>query len=273
MSRNVLARNVRRGWMRPVHRGVYAIGHRPLSWRARWLAAVLACGRGGGLSHLAAGALWELGPKPGVPIDVTVVTAGRPNRPGIRVHRARTLPLTTHHGIPVTTPARTLLDLAATLPRRRLERVIDEAQRLRLCDVAALDATLAAERGRPGTRALAAVLAEHRIGSSKTRSELEEYFMKLCRNHDLPPPLINEELPECTPDFLWPDAQVIVEVDGRDGHTTLAAFQEDRARDARLTAAGYRCLRFTYRDVLRDPAVVASRIRNVRRLGLLGPGP
>lgn len=209
------------------------------------MAAVLAAGPEAVLSHRAAGALWRLVPPETGPVDVTVPTsAGRRSRRALSIHRTSPFDardITRHLNIPVTTPARTLVDLAALLPRRRLERAIDEAERLKLCDLASLQAALEANRGRPGTAALAAVLAVHRIGSTLTRSELEERFLGLCRRHTLPQPEVNVRLLDYVVDFLWRDANVVVEVDGHQGHGTRRAFQEDRTRDARLTAAGYRC--------------------------------
>lgn len=220
MSRNQIAANVRQGWLRPVHRGVYGLGHRPLTWRARWMAAVLACGRDAALSHRAAGALWQLGPPATWPIDVTVPTAGgRSPREGLVIHRCGRLPAMSHHGIPVTTPARTLLDLVAVLPRRRLERAIDEAERLRLCRESDLMAILEAESGRPGTVALAAVLAEHRIGSILTRASSRNASWRCAARMTYR----NEELLDYVPDFYWPRARLIVEVDGRQSHATRRA--------------------------------------------------
>lgn len=275
LSRHEIATRVARHWLQPVHRCVYAVGHPPLTWRARWLAAVLACGNGAALSHRAAGALWEIGPEPLGPVEVTVPTThGRRPRPGIVLHRSMALragDIRHRHGIPVTSPARTVVDLASVLPRRRLERVIDACERLGLCDLDALEAIVEAQPTRPGAGAVAAVLREHRIGSTLTRSELEELFLKLCREHGLPQPEVNARVLGLKVDFLWADARVIVEVDGRQSHDTHLAYQEDRDRDSRLTVAGYRPLRFTYRDVMKRPAVVAGRVRDTIRL-VLGSG-
>lgn len=269
LSANEITTRARRGWLRRLHRSVYAVGHRPLTWRGRWLAAVLACGDGAALSHGSAAALWRVSADRSYPIHVTVpATSGRISRGGITLHRSRHLPpdeITRCHGISVTTITRTVLDLAATEPRRRVERALDEADRLRLCTLPQLRATLQANRGRPGAVALAAILAEHEIGTTLTQNELEELFFALCREHGLPQPQANQPVLDYHPDFLWPDAMLIVEIDGRGSHATRRAFQEDRTRDARLTA-GYRVLRFTEPDVKRRQALVANRVRNTRRL-------
>lgn len=254
-----------------MHRGVYAVGHRPQTAHSRWMAAVLAAGPEAVLSHRDAGALLRLLRAPAGPVHVSVPsTAGRCRRPGLVVHRSRNLPsdeTTSHLGIPVTTPERTLLDSAPLLTRVDLRRAIDEAERIGLCAPASLAALLDRHRGRPGAGRLRAVLAEHDAGTGLTRSHLEARFLELSRIHDLPPPQVNVPVLDYTADFLWPHARLVVETDGHGSHGTARAFQEDRARDARLTAAGYRTLRFTYADITQRPAVVADRIRRSLRHG------
>jgi very-short-patch-repair endonuclease len=170
---------------------------------------------------------------------------------------------TLHCRIPVTTPARTLLDLATILPRRQLERAIDEAQRLNICNEDGLDEIVGAHFGRAGAGALRAVLDEHRSGSTATRNDFEERFLALCRSHRLPQPDVNARLLDYVVDFLWPEERLAVELDGRATHGTRRAFQADRDRDGRLAVAGYRVLRFTWFDVTRRPAVVADRVRRL----------
>jgi very-short-patch-repair endonuclease/predicted transcriptional regulator of viral defense system len=270
LSQTQVATRARNGWLHRLHRGVYAVGHRRVSRHGLWMAAVLACGEGAVLSHGAAGELWKLsqsteGATNG--LDVTIPSQrGVLVRPGLVVHRVPSLRLeetTRHEGVPVTTPARTLLDLALELPRRELERAIDEAERLRLCRQADLEAIIEAHFGRAGAGALRRVLETHRIGTTLTRSELEERFLALCRRHRLPGPGVNVPLLDYVVDFLWPEARLIVEVDGRATHGTRRAFQADRDRDSRLAVAGYRVLRFTWWDVTRRPAVVADRVRRL----------
>jgi very-short-patch-repair endonuclease len=260
------------GWLHRVHRGIYAVGHDRLTREGRWMAAVLACGDCAVLSHQAAGELWRLRQRRGnVParIDVAVPRrrGGRPRR-GLIVHRLPTLrpdEVATNDGIPVTSPARTLLDLATILPARQLERAVDEAERLRLCDEGDLKAVAAAHVGRPGAGALSRLLRKQAIGMTATRSNFEERFLALCRDCRLPQPEVNVPLLDYVVDFLWSDARLIVEVDGRATHGTRRAFQADRDRDGRLTVAGYRVVRFTWWDVTRRPAVVADRVRRLLR--------
>ena len=168
---------VRRRRLLTVHRGVYAVGHLSLTRNGRFMAAVLACGEGAALSHFSAAVLWGMLQPRGQ--DVHVTAAKERKCRGVIVHRA---PLdgerVRRDGIVVTTPARTLVDLADVVSRRTLERAFDEAQYL------GLDFHDARPRhGRPGSGLLASVLAVHRPGTTRTRSELEELFLALCDDH------------------------------------------------------------------------------------------
>jgi very-short-patch-repair endonuclease len=255
------------GLLHRLHQGVYGLGYLPLTRRGEWTAAVLAMGEGAVLSHRSAAALWKIWGEGGQNVVEVIVPRrhGRKRRAGIKVHRPAVLvpgELAEHEGLPVTSPSRTLLDLAAALPLRHLERAIDEAARLRLCQAEDLEAVSRVVR-RPGSRQLRAVLSRHALGSTATRSELEERFLALCRRHRLPQPEVNVPLLDYVVDFLWRDASLIVEVDGHASHGTRRAFQADRDRDGRLAVAGYRVLRFTWWDVTRRPGIVADRIRRL----------
>jgi hypothetical protein len=229
------------------------------------MASVLACGADAVLSHRAAAALWGLLPPTSGKIDVTVPRrTGRSKRQRIRLHRLAGLPgdeRTLHDNIPVTTVARTHLDLAATLPRRLVERAVEESERQRLFDLSAAETLLARYARRPGTPALGAVIDAYRDDHIHTRSELERLFQDLCEEHAIAPPTVNAGGGLFELDFQWPDKRVIAETDGRDVHTTRAAFERDRARDAWLTAHGYRVVRFTWRQLTREPEKVASVLR------------
>src|SRR5215207_8840767 len=188
------------GWLHPLHRAVFAVGRETVSREGWWLAAALAGGQGAVISHHSAGELWELRRRGrgNAPVHVAVAgrRGGRPRR-GLVVHRLPSLAadeVTARLGIPVTTPARTILDLATFLPRRHLERVIDEADRLDLCTEEDLDAVVRLHRGQPGAGALRRLLADHEAGSTATRNALEELFLALCRKHSLPQPVVNVRL-------------------------------------------------------------------------------
>jgi very-short-patch-repair endonuclease len=268
LSETQVRTRARNGLLHRVHRGVYAVGHTSLTQEGRWLAAVLACGEGALLSHQAAGELWGLRRRTsGRAIDVTIPQiSGRRPRAGISIHRAAALrpeERALHCRIPVTIPTRTIHDLATVLPRRQLERAMDEAERLNLCTEDDLEKIVAEHFGRPGAGALGALLREHRAGSTATRNEFEERFLDLCRRYRFPQPEVNVPLLDYIVDFFWPQARLIVEVDGRETHGTRRAFQADRDRDGRFAVAGYRVLRFTWWDVTRRSAVVADRVRRM----------
>jgi predicted transcriptional regulator of viral defense system len=257
---------VRRGRLHRVHRGVYAVGHTALRVEGRRLAAVLACGPGAVLSHVSAAAHWGLLQTAATRIDVTA-PATRRGGPGIRVHRSRFLDArdtTTHEQIPITTIARTLLDLAATVPSQRLERALAQADHLQLYDQTRITDTLTRANGHRATRILAAATAN---GDPKwTRNDFEADFLTLVRTNGLPEPLVNHILdapdhPGLEVDFYWPAHALIVETDGWQTHGTKAAFKNDRRKDAALTAAGYTVMRFSYDDVRDHPATVVRRVR------------
>lgn len=249
-----------------MHRGVYAVGHPPLTREARWLGAVLAYGEGAALSRACATALWEIRAYDGSWIDITVPSrGGRSRRERIRVHRSSTLraeDVTTHRGIPVTTVARTLLDIAATLSDPSLARTIERTVILRLFDLAAVENAMARNPNHPGVNPLRRALALYR-DDEFTRSDLEAVFRTLCDDHNLPRPLVNHIVEGKEVDFFWPDQRVIVETDGRATHFTIAAYESDRARDAYLVTLGLRVLRFTELQIRLDSATVAERVAAV----------
>ncbi|HEX2102988.1 MAG TPA: hypothetical protein VHF51_05015 [Solirubrobacteraceae bacterium] len=213
-----------------LHAGVFAVGHRGLRREGWWLAAVLAAGPGAVLSHRSAAALWGIWDDRAT-VDVTVERRCR--RPWIDAHRT-TLPedeVTLERGIPVTTPARTLLDLAEQLAAHRLERAVHEAEYRRLTSPLSLDALLTRHQGRRGTAALKAIVERGKIGATMTKSELEARFLSMLDRHDLPRPLVNHRIGRYEVDAIWPAQRLIVELDGRQAHATISAFERDRARE------------------------------------------
>ena len=264
VSGGAIQSRLRRGRLFAVHRGVYAIGHPRLTVGGTRRAALLACGDGAVLSHRTAADVWGIRQSNERIVDITIPSrTGRARRPGVRIHTGRLPPpeVTGRSGLPVTTPARTLLDLAAVLTARALERAIDEAERRGLFQAEAFEAVLEANRRRPGRAALAEVFAGHRPGTTRTRSGLEERFLVFCRGHGLPQPEINVPIGPYIVDFLWRAQRLIVETDGRAAHGTAAAFERDRTRDARLMTRGYRVVRYTNRRLSRQPADVMRELR------------
>jgi hypothetical protein len=227
---------------------------------------VLAAGSGTTLGHAWAAAAWELAPPARGPVEVTVGRAGRRRRPGLRLHRARDLApdeVTVHRGVPVTTPERTLLDLAPRVGARELQRMLDTAQRIGLLDVRELRATLARHGAVAGAPLLSKLLDAYEDAPAQTRSELEQRFLRLCAGHGIPPPTVNGRLLGYEVDAHWPAAKLVVELDGYAFHRSPSAFEADRARDVALALAGWTVVRFTWRRVRDAPAHVAAAIHRL----------
>jgi very-short-patch-repair endonuclease len=243
---------------------VYAVGHLGLTVDSRRMAAVLACGRGALLSHRAAGALQALLPS-SPQFDVTVPGGGR-SRAGIVVHRSRCLhdeDRDAVRGIPVTSVARTIVDLAEVLDEDRLAKAIREAEIRRTFDLVAIERVLARVAGRAGRHRLTKVLAAYRSDQHFTRSVAERRFLELCERHDLPPPAMNTWVGGHEVDAYWEDVGVVVELDGHEVHGTREAFHRDRKRDRALAADRIRVVRVTWLD-LRDEARLAKELRAIR---------
>jgi very-short-patch-repair endonuclease len=256
LDRGWIQRAVAAGRLIRLHRGVYALGHSAPRDEATWLAAVLACGSGAVLSHTCAGALW-LGARWRMP-EVTVPHHRRVR--GVITHQGRLAPAdrVQRMGIPVTSPARTLADLAHLLDDEALERVVREAQFRRLFSVRAIQDAL--------TRRPSVALRELLDDLNPTQSMLEDAFLRLCRRHGLPKPHAQVRAGRRRPDFVWPDARLVVEVDSWSAHSTPHAFQADRTQSNAVQLAGWTILRFTHRDVTRRPQRVAAQVRQA--LGL-----
>jgi len=195
-------------------------------------------------------------------VEVTVAGRDPGSKPGLRLHRVIALDvreIRRRHGIPVTAPARTLLDLAGEASMRELERAVAEAQARHLAQPRDLLALLARYPGRRGTAALRE-LAESDGAFAITRSEGEERLLALIRRSQLPPPEVNVRLCGFEVDFLWRDQRLVVEVDGFAFHSSRAAFEKDRLRDAELQARGFRVLRVTWRQIVDRKEATLARI-------------
>jgi very-short-patch-repair endonuclease len=228
------------------------------------LGAVLACGPGAVLSHQSAAALWDLRPTSRAAIDVTAPS--RRLRHGIDLHRSRCLEpeqRTEHKRIPCTTVARTLVDLASIIDRAGVERAWRRAAMLDLLDVRAGERARASGCGRRGAGLVRSLLAEGGV-DAVTRSQLEERFLTLCRAASLPLPEVNARIEAngttYEVDFLWRAQRLVAETDGWGPHHTRDAFEADRRRDAALLLAGLQVVRFTWRQVSREPTTVASTV-------------
>jgi very-short-patch-repair endonuclease len=261
LTKSAIDGRLRRDELHPRHRGVYLAGHEALMPLASEQAALLACGAGAHISHASAASIWIPGAVAS-PAEVEITVVGRKVRPrlGIKVHRTKTLgrvDVRIVHGLPLTAPARTLIDLAA-VGFDRTEAVLSEMLSrglLRERDVAAALERIPRRRGAPAIRAL---LDVERRGF--TRSEAERVMRKLCRQAQLAQPVSNVRVAGFEVDFLWPGEKLIVEVDGYRYHSHRAAFERDRQRDARLVAAGFVVIRVTWRQLAEKPMTVVATI-------------
>ena len=264
LSRTEVRNRARNGRLHPLHRGVYAVGHTNLPLEGRFLAAVKACGPRAVLSHHSAAALWGFMQWDERYPEVTVLgTAQRAHR-GLRIHRTTTLhrdDTARHCAIPVTSPARTLLDLAARLDHRPLRSATRRAQSLHRVNVRQLVAILARHWRRPGSPKLACIVA---TGPAPTRSELEDAVLDLILRGGLAHPQVNEALRRSgrrvVPDFRWPEQRLVVEADGAAWHDNQLAREDDAERQALLEAHGERVLRVTWDQAIARPGQTLARI-------------
>ena len=268
LTNSGIGRRIEAGRLHRRHMGIYAVGHRLLSEQGVWMAAVLACGPEAVVSHRAAAALWDLRPDSGVLVDVTTPSGRGHSRSSIRAHCAELGPdeTTIIRRIPCTSVERTLLDLAAEVDRRSLELAVERAEILRVLDWSKLRQAVEGAGPRRGVATLRSLVARY-AAAEPTRSELEHRFLDLCESAALPRPAVNAlmELPggRLEVDFLWASARLIVETDGAASHHTQIAFARDRIRDQRLTVAGYRVVRFTWSQVVREPRAVSRTLRTL----------
>ncbi len=268
LTRYATAHRLAKYRLHRVHRGVYLLDE-PVAASPVTLftAAVYACGPHALLSHHSAAELWGMGISQEGDIDVMAVARNPRGRPGLRIHRARALDrqdLRHHHGLPLTSPARTALDLAETAREPDLEQLLATARVKGLITDRELTAVLSRYTGHRGAARLAAVLGRAG-GPAFTRSHAERLMLSLMRDARLPAPRVNARVHGFEVDFLWADQRLIVEVDGFAFHGGRDAFERDRDRDAALVAAGYRVIRVTWRKLVDEPLVVVARI--ARALG------
>ena len=265
MSRRAIEHRIAIGRLHSVRRGVYAVGRRELTREGEWMAAILACGGGALLSHESAAALWRIRPDRHGPIEVSVPGTVFRRAAGIRAHRRATLApqdRAAHRGIPLTSPVRTILDLATRLASGQLERTVNEADKLDLVDPETLRAALDDRGGQRGVRVLRGLL--DRDTFRLTDSELERRFLRLAREAGLPPPETQARVCGFRVDFHWPELGLVVETDGLRYHRTPAQQARDARRDQALAAAGLTCVRFTHADVRHAPRRVVGVLGAVR---------
>lgn len=286
LSASAISRRVSGGRLHRIHQGVYAVGHRPTAVQSAWMAAVIACGNAGrqarsdlagegveriegraetipvldfwgaALSHRSAAELWGLLPRRGGPVDVSIQgNGGRVRRRGIRLHRSRLLlpaGVTSRNGIPVTNPAKTIVDLRrASAGRRRLIAPRELRRAIRQANFLGLPVDDGAQRER-------------------SRSDLELDFLAFCRRFSLPPPEVNVRVGRHLVDFYWRRARLVVETDGWAAHRGRAAFEDDRGRDLNLRARGQQVIHIAEKQLIEEPQLVAEVVGAGLRVGADG---
>ncbi len=243
-------------------RGVYLVGHPVLVPGAAELAGVLACGENAFASHRSAAVLWGFVDTPADAVDVTVIARHCRSRDGLQVHHADELVALDRRlrfGIPVTAPARTLIDYASTTGAEEAERAIAEALALRLVTEPQIRAALARAPHRAGVALVRAILGRPG-GAKRTRSDGERAMLRLLRAAGLPEPLTNHRVAGFDADFFWPDVGLIVEVDGGDFHRPRPAFERDHRRDIVHKDAGHEVLRVSGQQLKQEPLYIATVI-------------
>lgn len=263
LSRRAIQHRLARSRLFLIESGVYAIGRPELTQHGTWMAAILSCGPSAMLSHGSAAALWGIGGEHRG-IEISVRAASPRRRSGLRVYRRPTLAdrdVTRREGVPVTGLVQTMVDLAAALPSRVVERVVNEADRLDLIDPPALRRELEAHRCEPGVKPLRALLDRRTF--RLTDSELERRFLPLVDAVRLARPLTRQRVNGFRVDFFWPDLRLVVETDGLRYHRTPAQQARDRLRDQAHLAAGFTPLRFTHAQVRFEPAHVRETLAAV----------
>jgi very-short-patch-repair endonuclease len=253
-----------RGRLHPVRHGIYAVGRPTLTQQGKWMAAVLACGGEGvaALSHSSAAALLGIGPEAAAAIEVTRIASGDLRAPGIKIHRRPALgPGQFGHceGIPVTSPVQTLIDLATRYEGPKVERLVNEADRLGLVRTDDLRAALDDHAGEEGIARLRQILDRRTF--RYTRSELERAFLPLVRQAGLPTPETSVIVNGHEVDFYFPDLRLVIETDGLTYHRTPSQQAKDLERDQDHGAAGLSCLRFSHAQIRYEPDRVLRTLR------------
>jgi hypothetical protein len=244
-----------------VHRGVYGIAPRRDDPVSRAAAAVLAGGPGAVLSHGSAGTLWGFLRYWTFPFEI--IAKGERERPGITTHRCRSLKprdITRQHDVPVTSPERTILDVAPRLPRKQLTRMVNDARLSGYVHLASLGDVVARNRCHPGAKLLEPFVQDR---ANPTRSGFEDDFKLFAARYGLPTPLINVKVNGYEVDAYFPDHHLIVELDGHNYHADPEAFERDRERDAENLKHGLRTVRITTTRFTQTPEREAQRLQDI----------
>jgi very-short-patch-repair endonuclease len=278
----MVKREIANARLHRIFHGAYAVGHPHRSEQSRLMAAVLSCGKGAVISHRSAAALLGLIDDGPVVIDVIASRSRGRKIDGVRLHLVRLPRLEetgTMRGIPCTSPARTLVDLAGTVGEWTLRSAFQRAAHREMLDLGAIEASI--DPRRRGMKVLLKLIDEWRLAApllktrGKLKSPLEAKVLPLLARGDLPPPLFNAPVQiadgRIEVDFLWPDHRFVLEADSREFHGTAVAFERDRWRDRELMRAGYSVLRVTHREAERETEAVTATV--AARLSAPRPAP
>jgi len=260
-GRRSIQHRIDRGRLFPVSLGVYAVGWPALNQQRQWMAAVLAGGKGAALSHRSAARLWGFGTEMPGRIDVSVRRRCGLRRPGIQLRSRPSLSaqeIVVRDDIPVTTPVRTLIDLATELEPIPLERAVNDADKRALVDPETLREVLMRFRGEPGIRPLRHLL--DKLFFQLSDSDLEVYFRRIVKNAKLAMPVSKQRVNRFEVDFFWPRLGLVVETDGLRYHRTPSAQTRDARRDRAHVMAGMTPLRFTHYEVRYEPTRVRAAL-------------
>ena len=259
LGRGAIAHRVRVGWIRRLYHAVFLIGPAPPSLMARARAAAMSFGAGAVISHRTAAELFALLPERGGDVDLTVAARNPRSRSGVRVHRVAAFgpgEVTKMRGVPVTSVARTICDMAATESRRDVEHAFQEGLYRRIVTERQIAAVLKREPNRRGAPVIRGLLDD----PGMTRSERERALQRLIAQAQLPKPLTNVRLHGHLVDAYWPEYGLVLEFDGWQAHGHRSAFETDRKRDQVMVAHGLRVIRVTDRQLKHEPVAVAARI-------------
>jgi very-short-patch-repair endonuclease len=273
LSDRMVSSRLASGWLQPMFHGVFAVGHRAIGREGHMLAAVLACGKGSVVSHGSATELLGLWNRQPVLIDVISLSGSGRKMQGIRWHSG---PLASdevaaHLGVPCTTVARTLVDMAGQIGEKTLRRLVEQAAVLRLLDVEAIDCVLARRRrrGAPTLRRILVPWRKRTAGQrrDRLRSSMEARMLAVSLEAGVLPPRCNVRTQiqgkRFEFDFFWEEQRVVVEADGEETHGTPTAFSDDRRRDQRLAAAGYQVVRVAWSHLEDEPVATMDRVRRI----------
>jgi Transcriptional regulator, AbiEi antitoxin/Protein of unknown function (DUF559) len=245
------------GYLTRVHPGVYAVGHRPPTREAALWAAVLYAGPGAMLSHATAACWHGLIEYPPSTIEVST-PRGVDSLSRVRVYGRRRRVLTVHRGIPVTSIAQTMVDLAAVTEPRLVRKALARLDFRRQLNVRELEQACA--HGRLGSKALREALAIHQPQLARANGRLEENFILFCERWEIPMPVFNVRLHGVLVDAYWPDHGLVVELDGAGAHSSAAQRHSDKSNDLKLRSHGLKVIRYDWKLVMKQPALVHADV-------------